>query len=117
MSGSESDGIEGPVRQDGLLYFSRLDLVRYELAQFKVANALQTVQLKEREIEAFQRNANERMRSMHVQLEQCKAHARRTSDELVTMQEAIARRYEVELSVITYDDQTGRITIQEVSDG
>lgn len=101
--------LTGPAVINGEAHFSPEDLQAYELAQYKVLNAKQAVQLKVHEIEEYQRKANFKLAQMQALLKQVQAYEKQYRDRLVELQAAITKKYGVDLSKITYDDETGRI--------
>lgn len=108
--------IAGPEIRDGEKYFSPEDLALYELAQYKVANARQAVQLKQHEADDYQRRANEKLSQLQFQVKQLRAFENQKKDALLRLQSAIAKAYDVDLSKVTYDDETGRIAELPLSD-
>jgi len=108
-------GFTGPVIDEdtGEKYFSRPDLSRYELAQYKLANITQGIRLKQIDIDRRRKEAEAELRQLQSQKEHLRIAAKKQSDELVRVQNALAELYDVDLSKISYDDATGRINTPE----
>ena len=105
-------GLTGPVIDDetGTKSFSQHDMMLLDLMQHKVVNATQAVRLKKHEADDFQRNANQKLASMQSIKVHLEGVAREHQDRLRELQQAISKKYNVDLSKVTYDDETGRIT-------
>jgi hypothetical protein len=104
-------GAEGPVFADGFLHFNQVDLLRYELAQAQVLNALQGIGLKKSELERLRVEHEERQRVGQVELAELTSFARGRELELQTLQRELERTYELDLTRVTYDDVSGKIMI------
>ena len=104
--------LTGPVIDDetGEKSFSREDLLLYELVQLKFQHAAQAARLKQVDVEAYQKAANQKLISMQSEQEQLKQFTKKNGERLTRLQEVLASRYGVDFSKITYDDETGRIT-------
>jgi hypothetical protein len=103
----------GPLVVDGELYFSPLDLARYELAQYKVANTVHSLNLHRAQIDRIQRKAEEDVRNINMQIVQLQSTLKSQEQELVAMQKDLAALYGIEMSAITYDDKTGRLLVED----
>ena len=93
------------------MHLSKVDLMSYELTQAKAANLAQAEILKRLELEEVRRTAEEklaRLRNEQSQLMVAKKNAARV---LATAQEELSEAYGFDLSKISYDDETGRITL------
>lgn len=102
---------EGPVYVEGVMHLSKVDLMSYELTQAKAANLAQAEILKRLELEEVRRTAEEklaRLRNEQSQLMVAKKNAARV---LATAQEELSEAYGFDLSKISYDDETGRVTL------
>jgi hypothetical protein len=108
---SKAAAAAGPVVVDGFLHFSPVDLLRYELAQAQVLNALQGIGLKKAELERLRAEHEERQRKGQSDLAELTAHARSREVELEALQRELAETYELDLTRVTYDDVTGRIMV------
>lgn len=108
--------LTGPEIREGEKYFSQEDLNLYELAQYKVANARQAVRLKQHEAEEYQRKANATLSQMQFHVKQLKSQEEQLMDALRRLQAAVSKKYELDLTKITYDDETGRIQEPPPSD-
>jgi hypothetical protein len=108
-------GLTGPVvdEETGEKYFSKADLAMYELAQYKLANMTQGVRLKQIEVDKRRKEAEAELRQLQSQKEHLRISAQKQSAELVKVQNAITDRYGVDLSKISYDDETGKIHVPE----
>jgi hypothetical protein len=108
-------GLTGPVVDDetGAKCFSKADLSMYELAQYKLANMTQGVRLKQIEIDRKKKEAEAELRQLQSQKEHLRISAQKHSAELVNIQNAITDKYGVDLSKISYDDETGLIHVPE----
>jgi len=96
--------------EDGLKYFSQPDLSLYELAQYKLTAAVQAAHLKQHEVDEYQRKANQHLAQLQVQKKQLDLEVKKKKELLVELQKSISEAYEVDLTKVTYDDETGRIT-------
>lgn len=101
----------GPDTRDGAKYFGAVDLQRYELSQYKVENILQTIQLKRREAEEVKRKAEQHLNTIGKQLVQLQLQQKEKEEALKSLQTAIGERYNIDVSVMSYDDETGRIYV------
>lgn len=109
-SGSESRiRLTGPETRDGEKYFSHEDLIAYELAQYKVVAARQSARLKQYEAEEYQKKANATLSQLQLQVKQLQSLAEQKQNSLREFQSAVAKEYNVDLSMVSYDDETGRI--------
>ena len=102
---------EGPMYVEGVMHLSKMDLMSYELTQAKAANLAQAEILKRLELEEVRRTAEEklaRLRNEQSQLMVAKKNAARV---LSTAQKELAEAYGFELEKISYDDETGRVTM------
>lgn len=99
----------GPVYVEGNLHFSAYDLLRHELAQAKLLNALQAVGLKQREATAARAEFEERMRVFSADLLALQGVARQQEAALRALQAELSADYGLDVSKVTYDDQSGRI--------
>lgn len=100
----------GPETRDGEMYFSAPDLSLYELAQYKLRSAAQAARIKQHEADDYQRKANQKLAALQLQKKALDEEAAKRKATLIEMQEAITELYGVDLSKVTYDDETGRIT-------
>jgi len=102
--------LTGPeLRDDGSTYFTDEDLNLYELCQYKLRSALQATRLKQNEADEYQRKANQKLAQLQLQKKQLDVEVERHRKKLVELQQAITEKYGVDLSRVTYDDETGRI--------
>lgn len=101
----------GPIIVDGFLHFSPLDLARYELAQAKVLNALQSIGLKRSELETARRQFEDRSRAISAELEQIVAISRKNESELMGLQSELQTTYGLDFKQVAYDDVSGKITV------
>ena len=102
---------EGPVYVEGVMHLSKMDLMSYELTQAKTANLAQAEILKRLELEDVRPTAEDklaRLRNEQSQLMVAKKNAARV---LATAQKELAEAYGFELEKISYDDETGRVTM------
>ena len=108
-------GLTGPIIDDetGVKSFSKADLSMYELAQYKLANMTQSVRLKQIDIDNYRREAEKHLTQLQSQKEHLRIEAKKQGDALVTMQNAITKQYGVDLSKISYDDETGKINLPD----
>jgi hypothetical protein len=110
-NGKSNGKLTGPVRADGDLYFSPEDLNRYELAQYKLANTMQGIRLKKGEAEEFKKKAEAQLGQIQVQAMQLTKLAEQQKVALKNIQDDLTKTYGVDFSKVTYDDESGRITI------
>ena len=101
----------GPVLIDGFLHFNQVDLLRYELAQAQVLNALQGIGLKKSELERLRVEHEERQRAGHSELAELTSFARGRELELQALQRELEKSYELDLTHVTYDDVSGKIMV------
>lgn len=100
--------------------FSEIDLYKYELYQAKVAKSLNLINLKRYECELLKKNAEEQLRlikddatnklkkfndELKILIEQAKIE----EEKLRNLQQYLGGKYKVDLSKISYDDETGKI--------
>jgi len=100
---------EGPSIVDGFLHFGKEDLLRYELAQAKVLNALQAIGLKRSEVERARFDFTERARVGHAEVQDLLRFASAREAELRHLQKELETSYGLDLSKATYDDVSGKI--------
>jgi hypothetical protein len=116
--------LSGPREIDGDTYFSPYDLARYELAQIKVENSYMAIALKRAatekakyEYEAALLKAKEvyeaNLRQNNEEVAQLLGISKNLENLLRTLQAELAASYKINLSKISYDDQTGKITVLE----
>jgi hypothetical protein len=108
--------LTGPEVREGEKYFSSADLSVYELAQYKLRTAMQASRLKQHEADEYQRKANQKLAQMQIQKKQLDVDAAQKKQALIELQDAITEKYGVDLSQVTYDDETGRITVPPPND-
>jgi hypothetical protein len=101
----------GPAIVDGFLHFSQVDLLRYELAQAQVLNALQGIGLKKSELERLRVEHEERQRKGQAELAELTAFTRARELELEALQRELEKTYELDLTRVTYDDVSGKIMV------
>lgn len=101
----------GPDHRDGEMYFSPHDLVRFELAQERVVNVDQAIELRRREASEAQRQHDARMQSIAVEVAKLRALKSKREDALRDLRAELAKVYDLDLARITYDDETGLIRI------
>ena len=113
----DTSRLKGPLKtDDGELYFSRIDLMLFELTQEKVRSAAFEVKLVERELQRLELEYEaKRLRQMD-KIRTKKEFATIRGLELNTLRREIEHVYEVELKHVVYDDETGRITIDDSAD-
>ena len=104
--------LTGPVVDDetGGKSFTKNDIMILELSQHKVVNATQAARLKKHEVDDYQRTANQKLASLQSIKIHLEGVARQREEEHRALQAAISKKYGIDLSKITYDDETGRIT-------
>jgi len=100
---------DGPSIIDGFLHFGKEDLLRYELAQAKVLNALQAIGLKRSELDRARVDFTERMRAGHAEVQELSNYSAAREGELRDLQKELATSYGLDLSKVTYDDVSGKI--------
>jgi len=103
--------IAGPKEVDGFLHFSELDLLRYELLQHKVANSLQAFGMKQLEAQKGRLEQERQNVLWNGELVSLQLIAKQQQAELKKFQDAIQARYKLDLSAVSYDINTGKITI------
>jgi vacuolar-type H+-ATPase subunit I/STV1 len=108
--------IKEPSDNDGDLYFSDTDLLRLQLMQHKLQGAAQAVQLKLYEITEFRRHIELRAQTLDQQLKQLQEDQRAVESKYREFQDEIREKYGVGLDEISYDDETGKITLLEKSE-
>jgi len=111
--GSPDAPIKGPVIRDGLKCFSPYDLSRYELAQHRFINMKQSVELKEFEIEKYQREANIRLRQMQAENERLKQIQKTEEGRLTELRQELEKLYDVDFNQLVYDEETGKLLVND----
>jgi hypothetical protein len=101
----------GPVLVDGFLHFSQVDLLRYELAQAQVLNALQGIGLKKSELERLRVAHEERQRSGQAEVSELTSFARARELELQALQRELEKSYGLDFTRVTYDDVSGKLMV------
>ena len=112
----------GPVVVDGFLHFSERDLLRYELAQHKIANSLQAVGLKKSAIVAAEKEKGEaiakaekdfdaKVRALHGDIAGLTSILKQEEASFLTLQGELASVYDLDLSQVTYDTESGKILV------
>lgn len=95
--------------ETGEKMFSKEDLTQYELAQSRVVNAQQAARIKKYEADEYQRQANQKLASLQSQKKLLDVEAANRRAELKLLQDVVSAKYDIDLSQVTYDDETGRI--------
>ena len=103
-----ADG-SGPQIIDGFLFFGEKDLLRYELMQHKVINALQALGLKKREMEQAKVDYEQRQRMFQLEIADLASIGKTQESALRESQKSLEETYNLDLSTVTYDDVTGKI--------
>jgi len=107
----EAVDVAGPKEVDGFLHFSELDLLRYELLQHKVANSLQAFGMKQLEAQKGRLEQERQNVLWNGELVSLQLIAKQQQAELKKFQDAVQARYKLDLSTVSYDIATGKITI------
>lgn len=110
------DRLAGPDRVDGDIYFSRLDLRLFELTQERVKSAALEVQLEERENQRLMLEYEAKRLKLQDGIRRKKEVATLKSLELNTLRREIEQVYKISLRQIVYDDESGKITIDDSAD-
>jgi hypothetical protein len=116
---SSSSSSSRCVMVNGLKHFNALDLARYNLAQNKIQNSLKEVGFKELEIrnmqlefEKLQMTYEKKVQQLIKERENLHVLALKEQGDLKKLQEELAEAYDINFSKpISYDDETGRITL------
>lgn len=101
----------GRVDEEGHLCFAREDLMRYELAQARLLNSMQAIRLKKYEIEDKRREMTQALQRMGTEVTGLRVTLKQHEEELRMLQDELGKAYGVDLSKVSYDDVTGRITL------
>ena len=107
-----SNGLVGPRVHEGELYFSKEDLSRFELAQYKVANTLQGIQIKKNQVSAIRRKAEQDIAQVQAEIVALQHTVEKLKMEFSNLRQLVEKEYGLDLSEsgrVTYDDETGRI--------
>lgn len=105
--------VQGPIYVDEALHFSPNDLVRFELAQHKMANSLQSIALKRAEIVQFRSEMSQRARSLDSDLAQLMTISKSIEEAFLAYRAELEKQYKVDFSKTSYDDASGRINVLE----
>jgi len=93
------------------LYFSEMDLVKLQLMQQKLQSAAQAVQLKMYEMAEFKRHIELRAQKLDHELRQLQEDKREVEEKYKQFQDYVKEQYGFGLDEISYDDETGKITL------
>ena len=107
------DRLDGPNRVDGELFFSKSDLMQFELLQERVKSAASEVKLEERELSRLDLEYESKRLKAMEKVRRKKEWAALKVLELQTMRREIELVYEVDLKNVVYDDETGKITVDD----
>lgn len=102
---------------DEHIYMSKDDLAEYVLAQQKVIIAQMSVRLLQYETLEFQRSVEQRSNQLNSKLKAARDELQSFGENLKSLQGKLGKKYNVDFNKITYDDETGRITIHPDEDG
>jgi len=105
--------LEGPEVREGFLYFSKHDLLRYELAQTKMRAAtreMELIQHAERNLVLEFEAKRAQLKASGRELSNAAAEAGRNLNEL---QREVELLYQVSVGDIMYDDETGKISTKD----
>lgn len=105
----DPSGLQGPVRNENGLFFAAVDLMRFELAQSKVREAQQKVQLINGDLRQIQHNYEALVMRNQQQQAGAQNELRILERELTTLRDDIQRVYQLDIDKITYDDRSGQI--------
>lgn len=101
----------GPVVVDGLLHFSPYDLMRFELAQHKVANAFQASRLKGAELEGLARRFEDERRRLEAERVALAQAASGLEEDLAALRKELEALYQLDLTKVVYDNATGKLMV------
>lgn len=112
----QPERLKGPEMRDGDKYFSRIDLMMFELYQEKVKSAALDVQLEEREHARLMLEYEAKRLRLQEKIRRVKEVAALKALELRTLRREIERVYDLDLRKVVYDDESGKITIDDLVD-
>ena len=98
-----------PARQDDGKAFSKDDLQRLEVLQLRMRAAQQAVELHNKALDVFLRDANEKIRVAKLEIEAKQNEAQRHATALQALYIELESRYSVKMREITYDPASGKI--------
>jgi hypothetical protein len=111
-------GFKGPEsRGDEGLYLAREDLLFIELRQAKVANALQAIALRRVENERLLRRQEQERNAAQVEMALLTDAGMQAEARIVTMWAELGEVYGLDFTQVSYDDETGRITVHSRDKG
>jgi hypothetical protein len=104
--------IQGPVvvEENGDLFFSPNDLIRFELARYKLDNARKDVMLREFEISEEEHQHREKIQKMRNEEMILSNRLKKMEMEFGRIRALIEDSYKIDLSKIAFDQITGKIT-------
>lgn len=104
--------LKGPrIDADGVTYFSDPDLALYEIAQLKAENADYQLRVAKLELQELKRAHEAQLRDAAARVAILGSARLDTIRELKKTQDAVGEAYQVDLSRVSYDDETGRLSL------
>lgn len=96
------------VKDDGKA-FTKEELSQLEILQLRMTTVQQTVELANRNLEAFVRDAQEKIKLAQADVSNKQAEAQRKAEELMVLYRKLEEKYGVKMRDITYDPASGKI--------
>lgn len=109
----KANGLTGPEKRDGELYFSRHDLLKLMLAEERVqARSAQVTQLNSY-VAQLRAESEVRVRDVLKRRDEVAIELNKKLGELGTLKRSIEESYSINLEGVTFDDETGLITLSD----
>ena len=89
--------------------FSKEELGQLELLQLRMTTVQQTVELANRNLEAFVRDAQEKIKLAQSDVSLKQAEAQKRAEELMGLYRNLEEKYGIKMRDITYDPASGKI--------
>lgn len=107
------DGLDGPIRKDGELYFGPGDLLKLLLAEERVQCCAARASQIDSHIAQLRAENEVRVRDKLKEREKVVVELNKRLGEIGTLRRALEARYGFEFEGVTFDDETGLITLPD----
>ena len=101
--------VVGPVKTGGFLYFHPQDLLSFEKAQMEIELLMLKANLKRFEADKLKRDAEDRIQKLNTEILQLISETKSKEEKLIKLRQNISEKYEIDMTKISYDDETGKI--------
>jgi hypothetical protein len=108
-SGQEAE-IQGPKFVDGEMYFSTVDLLRYDLIRTKIESAAKDLVLVQNEADAASWDYQTKLRALSEKKQVIGRTLQQLKGEFDRLRGLIEEKYKLDMAQTSYDDVSGRLT-------